>query len=112
MAKENKSAVSANQAMVEFPRDQWGITSELRKAGLRAASSIRGDEEKMKTFLATLRVLGAHAAARFNGDGEAIKARAERIAAREASAFHRVASHGVAPVVAPAKPVEPAQADA
>ena len=56
--------VSSNPALVEFPTDPWGMTAELRKAGLRAASSLRGSEEKQAIFLATLRVLAQHALAR------------------------------------------------
>lgn len=117
MAKETKAAaavaptapvaptetpVSTNPAMVEFPRDVWGMTTELRKAGLRAASAVRGNAEKHKLFLATLRVLAQHSAARLNSDAEGTAAHAAKIAARAASAYQRVASHGVQTPVKPA----------
>jgi hypothetical protein len=81
--------------MVEFPRDEWGFTSELRAAGLRAASAVRGNDAKQALFVATLRVLAQHAAARFEGDAAAIVAQGKEIEARNASALHRVASRGV-----------------
>lgn len=97
--------VSSNPALVEFPRDEWGFTSDLRKAGLAAASAIYGNPEKQALFIATLRVLAQHAGARVNSDAAALKAEGERIEARNAGALHRVASHGIAP----AKPVATAE---
>lgn len=94
-AAKAENAVSHNAAFVEFPRDKWGMTSELRKAGLRAAGSVRGNKEKYDLFVSTLRVLAQHAAARIKTDAEAIAAQAAKIEARNASAFQRVASHGV-----------------
>ena len=93
MAKETK--VSANPAMVEFPLDRWGMTSELRKAGIRAAQSVRGDPEKQALLVATLRVLAQHSAARVNSDADAVAARVAKIAARDASATSRMNVHGV-----------------
>lgn len=93
MAKEN--TVSGNPAFVEFPRDEWGFTSELRAVGLRAASAVNGNADKHALLVATLRVLAQHAQARLNGDADALQALGEQIAKRDASTFHRVASHGV-----------------
>lgn len=62
------TTVSSNPALVEFPRDQWGFTTELRKYGLRVAGAIRGDEAKFQLFLETLTVLAKHAQARLEGD--------------------------------------------
>lgn len=107
MAKETKgTAVPANPALVEFPRDQWGFTSELRKAGLRAASAVRGDDEKHKLFLDTIRILAQHALARLEGDAEAVAARVKQVAEQEASIFRR--QHWTAPAV----PAEQAPAPA
>lgn len=107
MAKETKgTAVPANPALVEFPRDPWGFTSELRKVGLRAASSIRGNDEKHKLFLDTIRVLAQHALARLEGDAEAVARRIEEVAKQDAAIFRR--QHWTAPAV----PAEaPAQAE-
>ena len=38
-----------------WPRDEYGITSALRRELARAAGRINGDEEKLATFMATLR---------------------------------------------------------
>lgn len=104
LATPAPAAVATNPALVEFPRDQWGMTSELRKAGLRAASSVRGNPEKQALLLQTLRVIAQHSQARLQSDADALIARGEKIAERNASSLHRVASHG-APL--PAEPVEP-----
>jgi hypothetical protein len=71
------------------------MTAELRKAGLRAASSVRGNPEKQALLMATIRVIAQHSVARVDSDASALVARGEAIAAREASAFQRVASNGV-----------------
>jgi hypothetical protein len=71
--------VSKNPAQVEFPRDTWGMTVPLRKAGLKAASSIRGDEQKLAIFIGTLQVLAQHAKSRMDDDKAAIQARNDAI---------------------------------
>lgn len=38
-----------------WPRDEYGITSALRRELARAAGRINGDEDKLATFMATLR---------------------------------------------------------
>lgn len=96
MSEDTKpTPVSGNVALVEFPRDEWGFTSELRAAGLRAASAVRGNAEKQALFVATLRVLAQHAAARLKSDAADLVAQGAAIEKRNASALHRVASHGV-----------------
>lgn len=103
VAATTDTAVSTNAALVEFPRDQWGMTSELRKAGLRACSSVRGNEEKHKLLLQTLRVIAQHSAARLQGDADALVARGAQIASAQTSHLHRVSSN---PAPLPATPVE------
>lgn len=95
--------VHSNPALVEFPRDEWGMTAELRKAGLRAASSVRGNEEKHRLLLQTLRIIAQHSAARLNGDQEAIAAEGARIAARSADPRQRI---NAVPAALPAQAVE------
>lgn len=103
MATEKKAApaVPANPALVEFPRDEWGFTTELRKAGLQAAQSIRGNDEKHRLFIDTIKVLAQHAIARLEGDAKAVAARVEEIAKRDASALHR--QFGTAKAAEPAE---------
>jgi len=109
LAKETKDKpVSANPALVEFPRDEWGMTSELRKAGIRAAQSVRGNPEKQALFVATLRILAQHSAARVNSDADAVKARVRKLAERDASPLSRMVVTGVPTPDAPAEPVEAA----
>ncbi|WP_085352839.1 hypothetical protein [Bradyrhizobium canariense] len=106
MATEKKaSTVPANPAMVEFPRDEWGFTTELRKAGLQAASRIRGNDEKHKLFIDTIKIIAQHAIARLEGDAAALVAEIEQIAERDASALHRQFGITVAPA-AEEKPAE------
>ncbi len=107
MTDKKTKTVSHNPAQVEFPSDPWGMTSALRKAGLQAAQSVRGNDEKHELFIATLRVLAQHAAARLPVDAQALKDRLAEIAEREAREHQRTFSRGVpAPVKteAPAKP--------
>lgn len=75
--------VSTNTARVGFPLDRWGMTTALRKAGLQAASSIRGNAEKHRVFLGTLAILGAHAKARLEADAAAVQARVQDEVARD-----------------------------
>ena len=99
MSEEKTEApkVSTNPALVEFPRDEWGFTSELRAAGLRAASAVNGNNDKQAVFMGTLRTLALHATARLEPDAAALVKHGEQIAAREASAYQRVASRGIQP---------------
>jgi hypothetical protein len=103
MATEKKaaSAVPANPALVEFPRDEWGFTTELRKVGLQAAQRVRGNDEKHKLFIDTIKILAQHAIARLEGDAAALVAEIEAIAERDASALHR--QFGTAKAVEPAE---------
>lgn len=73
-------AVSANPAQVEFPRDTWGFTTQLRKYGLLVAGAIRGDEEKLTLYIQTLAILAQHAQARIEGDKQAREVRLAEIA--------------------------------
>lgn len=72
--------VSANPAQVEFPRDEWGFTTALRKTGLSVAGAIRGDRKKLELFIQTLGILAQHAQARIDGDVLEREARLEALA--------------------------------
>ena len=71
------TSVSANTALVEWPRDEWGSLSSLRKELLLAASNIRGQDDKQEVFLNTLKTAALHAIARFSGDKAALVAEVE-----------------------------------
>ena len=68
-----KPSVPANPALVEFPRDEYGTMSALRKELLLAASTIRGNETKQKLFLETLGIAAQHSQARLAADKKAIQ---------------------------------------
>lgn len=91
-------SVSGNPRHVEFPRDQWGFTTALRKYGLMVAGAIRGDEKKLQLYIQTLGILAQHAQARFPDDQAA---KAAKLAAQD-----RATAEAVAPVKAPVQ--EPA----
>ena len=71
------TSVSANTALVEWPRDEWGSLSNLRKELLLAASNIRGQDDKQEVFLNTLKTAALHAIARFSADKTALIAEVE-----------------------------------
>jgi hypothetical protein len=71
------TGVSANSALVEWPRDEWGSLSALRKELLLAASNIRGQDDKQEVFLNTLQTAALHAIARFSADKTALIAEVE-----------------------------------
>ena len=68
-----KALVPANPALVEFPRDEYGTMSNLRRELLLAASTVRGNETKHKLFLATLGIAAQHAQSRLAADKAAIQ---------------------------------------
>lgn len=86
-----------NPALLKFPADQWGFTSGIKREVLRAASSVRGNEEKQKLLLGTLAVLQAHIRARYAPDKvEAAKRNASiEAAAQERLMRERVSSRPV-----------------
>jgi len=73
----NVTGVSANSALVEWPRDEWGSLSALRKELLLAAGNIRGQDDKQEVFLNTLKTAALHAIARFSADKTALAAEVE-----------------------------------
>jgi len=55
----------ANAATLQFPVDRMGITSLLRKEGVRAIGRIKGNKAKLKLVILVLDVLKKHAVARY-----------------------------------------------
>lgn len=72
-APENPT-VSANPALVEWPRDEWGTLANLRRELLLAASNIRGQDYKHELYMKTLQIAAMHALARLAGDKAAVEA--------------------------------------
>lgn len=64
--KEKKG--SSNPTMLAFPTDKWGITKDIKKAFIEAASRVAGDEQKKALVLATVDVLLEHLDAKFDRD--------------------------------------------
>lgn len=62
-----------NPREIEFPFDQHGFTTLLRKEGVRAVGRIKGDREKLSVFISTLKVLGEYSKAKLEAQ-EAEKA--------------------------------------
>lgn len=90
------TAEATNSAALEWPQDTYGFTSMLRKEGARAAGRIKGDPEKLNTYLQTLQVLGEHAQAKMAAQVEqnaadiaAAKARFEQDRSQERAAARR-----------------------
>lgn len=54
----------SNPLKLQFPQDRFGNLSRLKSEGLRSVERLYGNEDKLDTFLATLRVLAQHAKAR------------------------------------------------
>ena len=78
----NKKAVSSNPNAVVFGRDEYGITSVVKREGLRAAGRVNGDVDKLKTLVTVLETLKEHAVARY-------KAQKEIVIADNKAAIHR-----------------------
>lgn len=73
------AAAGSNPALLTFPTDKWGFTSKIKSEILKAASTVRGSEDKHELLIGTLAVLIAHINARKVGDAELQRSRLERI---------------------------------
>lgn len=71
-------SIPTNPALLDFPQDQWGFTSELKKAVLKAASTVNAQPDKQKLLIDTLELLLAHVDARFSTDALNKEARKEQ----------------------------------
>lgn len=79
----------SNPLKLQFPQDRFGNLSRFKAEGLKAVERMYGNDDKLDTFLATLRVIAQHAKARH----------AQQKANREAT-------HGAADAVEPEPEVE------
>lgn len=66
--KDLLAKVGTNPAKLEFPQDRWGFTSAIRKEVLKAASAVKGQDDKHDLLLSTLLVLLTHIKARKDAD--------------------------------------------
>jgi hypothetical protein len=91
------SKVTTNPATLEFPQDRWGFTSDIRKSVLRAASSVKGQDDKHELLISTLAVLITHIKLRKDSDAELRLKRLQEIedAAMERAPRERVSGPAV-----------------
>lgn len=82
MAKDNNE-VSANPTLVEWPSDPHGIASELKKALVKAAGRVNGQDDKMQVIMQTVRIGAGHLKARHAAQKETRTAEIERNRAAE-----------------------------
>ena len=68
----------SNPTFIEWPFDEHGMTTLLRKEGVRAIGRVAGSPEKADVVMATLQCLAQHLKARVPDQQEAI---AQRVAA-------------------------------
>ena len=54
----------SNPLKLQFPQDRFGNLSRFKAEGLKSVERLYGNEDKLDTFLATLRVIAQHAKAR------------------------------------------------
>lgn len=87
-------AATANAATLQFPTDQWGFTSGLKKEVLKAASAVQGQTDKHDLLVGTILVLLAHIKARKDADAAYRVRRLEIQAAAEAERLPREATGG------------------
>lgn len=90
--------VSPNPAALVFPTDKWGFTSDIKKAVLRAATVVKGQDDKHDLIMHTLAVLAAHLVARKGVDALFAAGRMDRkqAAADERAPRQRVSASVVA----------------
>lgn len=86
MAKKTGAVGQAqtNPTKLEYPTDQYGITSDFKKAVARLGLSVRGDPEKLAVVLGSFEVATQYIQARFNED-RAVRDAAIAAAAAEQS---------------------------
>lgn len=73
----------SNPTLIEWPFDQYGITSLLKTEGVQAIQRVSGDPEKAEVVLSVLQCLAQHLKARLPDQRAAI---AQQVAAAEAAA--------------------------
>jgi hypothetical protein len=76
----------SNPTFIEWPFDQHGTTTLLRKEGVRAIGRVAGDPAKADVVMATLQCLAQHLKARLPDQQAAILQQAAAFAAHEDAA--------------------------
>ncbi len=65
---KKEPVISANPLEIEWPRDEYQMTHNLRNEIKRAAARMHNDKNKLELIKATLVVGAAHAEARYERD--------------------------------------------
>lgn len=71
----------ANAGLLEFPTDEYGVTSRLRREMISVASRVGSDPDKLLLVVSTLDILQKHMQGRFD---EAVELADAEFAAAEA----------------------------
>lgn len=79
-------SISHNPALIEWPTDIWGLTKDLKKEFLKAASRINGQADKKALLDSTLAIAHAHLESKFKKDASILDARAKKEMAEEKAA--------------------------
>lgn len=90
--------VTTNPATLQFPQDSYGFTSEVRKVVLRAASNVKGQDDKHELLINTLAILITHIKLRKDADKAFEQKRLDEIqaAADERAPRERISAPAVA----------------
>lgn len=78
-----------NPRSIEWPHDEYGFTTLLRKEGVRAVGRIKGDPAKLEVLLLSLRTIGEHAKAKITDQQKDADQTAAAVANREAAHYAR-----------------------
>ena len=89
-AREITGAVT-NPRDIEWPHDEYGFTTMVRKEGVRAVGRIKADPAKLAVFLDTLRTLAQHAQVKVEDQKVQVEADRAAAAARIAVELERAA---------------------
>lgn len=84
--KQIDQGISANPSLIVFPTDRFGVTKDVKKALLHAASRIAGDEKKKELVLEVIEICKEHLELKFKEDRAYRKKLAERDAAKRKEA--------------------------
>ena len=96
--KELVAAAGDNPATLVFPTDRWGFTSGIKREVLKAASTVRGQDDKHALLVGTLAVLIAHIKKRKAKDEQV---QADRMAGIQAARTERAPRERVTAIVTP-----------
>lgn len=83
VTKQKERAVTSNGSLIRFPSDRFGVTKDIKKAGLHAASRIAGNAEKKELVLAVIDIMVEHINLKFAADVAYRKKLDERKAAKD-----------------------------